>query len=47
MVVCTYGVTFLKGFTSEGTLASVFPILGVICFAVAVFAIVLWKKEKY
>ena len=46
MVVCTYGVTFLRGFTSEGTLASVFPILGVICFAMAVFAIVLWRKEK-
>ena len=46
MVACTYGVTFLRGFTSAGTLASVFPILGVICLAVAVFAVILWKKDK-
>lgn len=46
MVVCTYGVTFLRGFTSAGTLASVFPILGGICLAVAIFALLIWKKEK-
>lgn len=46
MVVCTYGTTFLRGFTKDGTLISVFPILGIICLAVALFAIVIWKKAN-
>ena len=44
MVVCTYGITLLKSVTGKDTLAGVFPILGVICLAVAVFAAVIWKK---
>lgn len=46
MVVCTYGVTALEKIMGTTNIITVFPILGVICLVVAVYAVVLCLSAK-